>query len=319
MANCLKCGFPITAGARFCSNCGTKVNNPQALIPCKKCMSGIAADSSFCPWCGEKNEAVQKTARTLSVSATTPNMVNVEGGAFFMGTGDLTHRVELSSFKISAAPVTQAQYKYIMGKSPSKFNGDDLPVEGVDWCDAVRYCNELSKRMNLIPCYSIGDTTDFSTTANASPLWKRIVCNFLATGFRLPTEAEWEYAARGGKKGNTFIYSGSDTIDEVAWYGENSFVRTHEVGEKKPNALGIYDMCGNVAEWIFDEYAEYIKKPQVNPSGPNAMSDLHVKRGGSWLDDPEQCSVFFRSGSPKNGKSSTLGFRVCSSIIQPAQ
>lgn len=319
MANCLKCGSPLIAGARFCSSCGTKIENPVMLKPCAKCMSGIAPDANFCPWCGEKNEDVQKKERTVVISNTTPNMINVEGGAFFMGTGELTHRVELSSFKISIAPITQAQYKYVMGKSPSKFSGEDLPVESVDWCDAIRYCNELSKRMNLMPCYSIGDTTDFSTTANSSPIWKRLACNFLANGFRLPTEAEWEYAARGGKKGTAFIYSGSDTIDEVAWYGENSFVTTHSVCEKKANSLGIYDMCGNVAEWIYDEYAEYVKKPQVNPHGPNAMTGLHVKRGGSWLDDPEQCCVFFRSGSPQNGKSSNLGFRICASLIQPTQ
>lgn len=269
----------------------------------------------FCPWCGKLHEHVQEAKKKdVDVPETIPNLIVVGGGKFFMGIGEFSHSVELSSFKMSVAPVTQNQYEFVMGTNPSKFLGGDLPVESVNFCAAIRYCNALSKMMNLVPCYTIGSSSDFSNVEDTSPIWKRLVCDFSANGYRLPTEAEWEYAARGGKKKSTSLYSGSDDINEVAWYGENSMIKTHDVCEKKPNALGLYDMCGNVAEWVFDDYAEYEKKPQLNPCGPCNMSGVHVKRGGSWLDDAEQCNVFFRSSSPQGGKSSNLGFRICSSL-----
>ncbi|MCR5046172.1 MAG: SUMF1/EgtB/PvdO family nonheme iron enzyme [Treponema sp.] len=317
MTNCLKCGASLIPGARFCSNCGSQIEKPIPVKPCPKCLSGIDVNALYCPWCGTKNETHEKPKRTIEISSTIPDMINIDGGSFFMGTGELSHTVELTSFKMSKAPITQAQYKYVRNLTPSKFQGDDLPVEMVDWCDAVIYCNTLSLMMRLTPCYSIGNTTDLSQLSNTSPVWKRLTCNFLATGFRLPTEAEWEYAARGGKKKSGSLYAGSDNIDEVAWYGENAMIASHPVCEKKPNALGLYDMCGNVAEWVFDEYSEYEKQKQINPHGPSLMKNVHVKRGGSWLDDAEQCNVFFRSSSVQVGKSSNLGFRVCCSIAQP--
>ena len=317
MNNCGKCGTSIIPGAKFCGKCGAAVQNPLALKPCPNCFSGISDDMVFCPWCGKLYERVEKVEKkSVDVPETIPNMAIVGGGKFFMGTGEFSHSVELSSFKMSVAPITQNQYEFVMKTNPSKFLGGDLPVESVNFCAAVRYCNALSKLMNLTPCYTIGSSGDFSNVEDTSPVWKRLTCDFNANGFRLPTEAEWEYAARGGKKKETYLYSGSDKIDDVAWYGENSMIRTHEVCEKKPNALGLYDMCGNVAEWIYDEYAEFDKRPQINPSGPSLMSGVHVKRGGSWLDDAEQCNVFFRSSSPQGGKSSNLGFRICCSIPQ---
>jgi formylglycine-generating enzyme required for sulfatase activity len=133
--------------------------------------------------------------------------------------------------------------------------------------------------------------------------------------FRLPTEAEWEYAARGGNKTEGYKYAGSNNIDDVAWYSGNSDNTTHPVAMKQSNELGLYDMCGNVAEWCWDYYTANLPAgAQTNPHGPST-GDVHVKRGGSWLDDPQQCTVFYRSGSAPNGKSSSLGFRVCCSAV----
>lgn len=314
MQKCVKCAALLIPGAKFCSECGTQIEKPHALHPCPNCHSGITDDMAFCPWCGKMYEKVVEVKKNIKVAETIPDMVVVGGGRFFMGTGDFSHSVELTSFKMSAAPITQNQYYFVMGQSPSKFIGGDLPVEGVNWCAAIRYCNALSKMMNLTPCYTIGSSGDFSNIEDTSPVWKRLACDFSANGYRLPTEAEWEYAARGGKHKNDYLYSGSDDLNEVGWFGENSEIKTHGVCEKKPNALGLYDMCGNVSEWVYDEYAEYEKRPQVNPFGPGTMTGVHVKRGGSWLDDAEQCNVFFRSASPMGGKSSSLGFRVCCSL-----
>ena len=142
------------------------------------------------------------------------------------------------------------------------------------------------------------------------------MCNFAADGFRLPTEAEWEYAARDGKSTNSYQYSGSANINAVAWYGENSNVTSHAVATKEPNGLKLYDMSGNVAEWCWDYFVTPLPTgAQTNPHGPG-IGNLHVKRGGSWLDDAMECTVFFRSGSAPIGKSSTLGFRVCRSAVE---
>ena len=136
----------------------------------------------------------------------------------------------------------------------------------------------------------------------------------MANGYRLPTEAEWEYAARGGQNQNSALYAGSNKIDDTVWYGENSEVRSHDVGTKAPNELGLFDMCGNVAEWCWDYMGELAIQPQTNPHGPQ-IGTMHIKRGGGWLDDAEQCTVYYRSGSAPTGKSSTLGFRVARSVI----
>jgi len=248
------------------------------------------------------------------VSSDVPGMVYVQGGTFIMGQNEVNRKIGLLSFQLGESAVTQRQYEHVMEKNPSKLKGPDRPVECVNWCEAIIFCNRLSILQNLTPCYSIGNVTDLSTFESTSPVWKRIVCNFTASGYRLPCEAEWEYAARGGVNLKPHQFAGSDDINKVAWYGENSDITTHEVGTKAGNSLGLYDMCGNVAEWCWDYMGDLSPFPQTNPRGPN-IGNMHVKRGGSWLDDAQQCTVFFRSGSAPTGKSSSLGFRVCRTVI----
>jgi formylglycine-generating enzyme required for sulfatase activity len=168
------------------------------------------------------------------------------------------------------------------------------PVIQVDWNDAVNYCNWLSEKEGLTPCYSgKGKLTE---------------CDFSANGYRLPTEAEWEYAARGGHKNQTFIYAGSNNPDKVAWYAENSNDRLHPVGHKLPNALSLYDMCGNIFEWCWDWYEEdyYAISPVSDPLGPpppqtnTPWEFIHARRSGSWREGTNNIHVYSRSFDSMN-------------------
>lgn len=215
------------------------------------------------------------------------NMVKVEGGTFIMGTPDYNdyhHSNELSNYKvtlndyyISKYEVTQKLWKAVMGSNPSCFKGSKLPVENVSWDD----CQEFIKKLNAIT----GKT------------------------FRLPTEAEWEYAARGGNKSKGYKYSGSNNIDDVAWYRRNSSNKTHEVGIKAPNELGLYDMSGNVWEWCSDWYGDYSSSPQINPTGP-INGSYRMLRGGGQFDHALCCRVSFRGISIPDNCSSHSGLRL---------
>lgn len=206
-----------------------------------------------------------KTIEQL-VSELAQNMVYVEGGTFMMGTNyddndyfeikaDETpaHEVTLSSYYICKYEVTQELWQAVMGDNPSKFKGARLPVEHMRW----EVCQEFITRLNSLT----GET------------------------YRLPTEAEWEFAARGGNKSKGFKFAGSNTLSEVAWYDDNSGNKTHNVGTKKPNELGLYDMSGNAREWCNDLYGETYynhSKGAVNPQGPSRGA-LHVYRGGDYF------------------------------------
>jgi formylglycine-generating enzyme required for sulfatase activity len=159
------------------------------------------------------------------------------------------HQVRVQSFYMGIYAVTQEEWVKVTGSNPSKFRGPDLPVETVNWYDAVEYCNQRSKQEGLTPAYQ-------GSSVN-------ITCNFRVNGYRLPTEAEWEYAAKGGNQaGSIYEYSGSNNVDEVGWYIENSGGSTHAVGRKQPNRLGLYDMSGNVREWCWDWYGSYSSSSQ---------------------------------------------------------
>ena len=222
----------------------------------------------------------------LKVPASTDDMVLVEGGSFEMGSNDggadekPVHRVYVDNFYIDKHEVTQKQWKDIKGNNPSSFgNCDECPVDNVSWDDVQQYLEKLNAK----------------------------------TGehYRLPTEAEWEYAARGGNKSLRYTYSGSNNIDEVAWYGGNAGGRTHSVAEKKPNELGIYDMSGNVWEWCSDWYDKdyYNNSPERNPQGPN-NGKYRVLRGGSWLNYALSCRVSIRYYNDPTIRYYINGFRV---------
>ena len=198
-------------------------------------------------------------------------MVLLEAGRFTMGDEkeiDATpHEVSVSSFYIDKYPVTQGQYKKVMAENPSRWKGVKNPVEQVRWSDAVKYCNARSLAEGLQPCY------DLQT-------WQ---CNFEANGYRLPTEAEWEYACRAGSKTAYFFGDSSSKMADYAWVDDNSGGKPRQVGKKKPNPWGLYDMHGNVWEWCNDFYQVdyYQESPEENPRGPKT-GETKVVRGGAW-------------------------------------
>ena len=216
------------------------------------------------------------------------NMVEIKGGSFKMGASHPrnsdsypdekpVHLVTLSSFSIGRFEVTQEEWKSVMGNNPSKFKGNNLPVEQVSWED----CQAFIKKLNAM------------------------------TGkkFRLPTEAEWEFAARGGSTNIGQSYSGDGVISEVAWYNDNSGKQPHDVGTKSPNSLGLYDMSGNVWEWCNDWYAQYNSTPQNNPHGPISGTE-RVRRGGSWRSIARFCRVAYRFSFSPGMREDNVGFRL---------
>ncbi len=218
-------------------------------------------------------------------------MVFVEGGSFMMGctpeqgsdceSDEIpSHTVSLSSFYIGKHEITQAQWRAVMGTNPSYNSGcDNCPVDNVSWNDAQQFIQKMNQQT--------GKT------------------------YRLPTEAEWEYAARGGNKSRGYKYSGSNDIGAVAWYIDNSGSKTHSVGQKSPNELGIYEMSGNVNEWCSDWYAKdyYSSSPSNNPKGPSAGSD-RVLRGGSLSNAAIYCRVAYRFSISPGSRDFNFGFRV---------
>jgi formylglycine-generating enzyme required for sulfatase activity len=227
-----------------------------------------------------RQETQSSSAEVTSFSANgvTFDMVTVEGGSFQMGADDSeayddekpVHREYVSTFRIGKTEVTQALWKAVMGSNPSHFKGDNLPVEQVSWND----CKTFISKLNSIT----------------------------GENFRLPTEAEWEYAARGGNKSHGYKYSGSNNIGEVAWYDGNSGSKTHPVATKSSNELGIYDMSGNVLEWTSDLWC----------SNYNTSRDgsYRVHRGGSWFSIARNCRVSSRSNYEPSSTSDFLGFRL---------
>lgn len=219
-------------------------------------------------------------------------MVRVDGGAFIMGASasdselseneeafenEVAHRVTLSGYYIGKYEVTQKQWIEVMGNNPSEFKGDDLPVTNVSWNDV----QEFIRRLNLRTCRN----------------------------YRLPTEAEWEFAARGGNSSLGSKYSGDDDINAVAWYKDNSDNKPHAVGSKSPNELGIYDMTGNVWEWCQDRFGRYGSSAQTNPKGPSS-GDRRVLRGGGWSYAARSNRVSYRFGVAPGYRVNSYGFRL---------
>ena len=230
---------------------------------------------------------VEANSGRFTVNGVSFEMVRVEGGTFRMGaTSEQSdaykdekpvHTVTLSGYYIGKTEVTQALWQAVMGSNPLNFKGADLPVECVSWDD----CQEFIQKLNRLT----------------------------GRNFRLPTEAEWEFACRGGNNSRGYKYSGSNYIDNVAWYWDNSGGKTHPVGTKAPNELGIYDMSGNVWEWCSDRYADYTSYSQTDPTGPQSGS-FRVCRGGSWYDRARYCRSSRRGRGNPTYRDGYLGLRL---------
>ena len=224
------------------------------------------------------------------------DFILVEGGTFNNGTSDVT----LSSFYMDKYEITQAEYQAVMGVNPASGYGvgSNYPVYYVSWFNAIEYSNRRSLQEGLTPCYSY---STYGTNPDNWPAgWNssngnhtNVSCNWTANGYRLPTEMEWMFAARGGNQTHNYTYSGSNTIGDVAWYESNSGNTTHTVGTKAANEQGIFDMSGNVWEWNWDIYGSYPSGSQNNPTGASGGS-YRVLRGGGWNDDANVCTVSSR-------------------------
>ena len=255
-----------------------------------------SSNSSSNSGSSSSNQSGSANSKKASVKTfTLPNnikleMVRVEPGSFTMSKQDgenydseVEHTKTLTKpFYIGKYEVTQAQYQAVMGKNPSSFKGDNRPVENVTWYEAMEFCEKMNKY--------------------APPGWK----------FTLPTETQWEFAARGGNKSRGYKYSGSNTLGDVAWYWDNSGRTTHEVGGKAPNELGLYDMSGNVYEWCLDNYQKDSSntKSEFTRAYRDSDGSLRVYRGGCWGSDARFCRSAYRNYNDPDVRSNDIGFRL---------
>ena len=272
---CLLMSFPVMLSAqssnRFDVNHDNKVDISDVVAIINYMATGIDPEAA-------------KT-KTYTVNGVQFQMVSVEGGTFQMGseTGDSdekpVHEVKLNGFSIGQTEVTKELWEAVMGTNPSNWKGLKLPVEKVSWNDCQTFITKLN--------------------------------SLTGQQFRLPTEAEWEYAARGGNQSKGYTYSGSNNLEDVAWYTSNSGSKTHDVATKAPNELGIYDMSGNVWEWCQDWYgSSYYSSSLINnPTGPSSGS-YRVCRGGSWSYAATGCRCARRNFGSPGGTSTSLGFRL---------
>ena len=270
------------------------------------------ASSASDRWAAEDTRVLQVPGKespgTLVEHSHGVLMVFVEPGQFWMGSPDdaagrkpdeSLHPVRLTRpFLIGTTEVTVAQWKKVMGRAPIRAAEDDHPVTSVSWFEALQFCNRLSSLEAFTPAYRVEGGTMVRVPG--------------AGGFRLPTEAEWEYAARGGEDR---LYAGTDELAEAAWYWKNGGGMTHPVARKQPNALGLYDMSGNVSEWTWDWYGPYATdEEQVDPTGPDAGTE-RVVRGGSYQSVSRDVRIAVRhSGAKPTDRHVHVGFRLARSV-----
>ncbi len=246
-------------------------------------LSGILALQSGCKQKTSNDEPTSNDGPIRTATESGIEFVQIPGGQFTMGDEDeidaTPHNVSLSSFYMDKHLVTQAQYQKLMADNPSRWKGEKNPVEQVRWSDAVKFCNKRSTLENLTPCYDLES-------------WE---CNFQADGYRLPTEAEWEYACRAGTQTAYFMGKDDSKLADYAWFDKNSGGHPQPVGQKQPNPWGLYDMCGNLWQWCHDFYQVdyYEESPEANPRGPKT-GDTKVVRGGAWKFSAESCRSGYR-------------------------
>lgn len=302
---CPYCGQEHPDKARYCMETGRLLLPEKKACQNKECPDygkpNLPLEARLCPKCG-KAIATEDHDLTFTVNGVSFEMVAVKGGTFWMGAQNMdpfvanydieaesnekpSHSVTLGDYYIGRYEVTQELWEAVMGSNPSEFKGSVNPVEWVSWDD----CQEFIKELNKLT----GKT------------------------FRLPTEAEWEYAARGGSKSKGYKYSGSNDINSVAWYYEKHRAvawycdnsGTHPVGGKTPNELGLYDMTGNVWEWCQDMYGSYSDDAQTNPQGPSSGS-YRVLRGGGWSGHARVCRVSYRGSYTPDYRRYDFGLRL---------
>jgi len=239
------------------------------------------------PGCRRDEQAVPTPEVVVTKSGI--EMIVIPGGSFEMGSKGTApdempvHKVSISPFWMDHYEVVQEEFRKYQLPDPSHFKGAKQPLDQINWTDAALYCNERSRAEGLEPCYD-------------EKTWE---CNFIAGGYRLPTEAEWEYACRAGSGSQYSFGNSAGALKDHAWYTQNSSGTTHPVGQKKPNVWGLYDMHGNVAEWCNDRYSEtyYQQSPDGDPRGP-AEGKERALRGGAWNSSPESCRSAYRASDP---------------------
>ena len=288
----LKASAPSDLQIRLSKEAVAAVSNANDVMQDNASTSSTATSQSSTTTGYTTGSSVVSGSNVISIpvkNGITIDMVKVEAGTFMMGaTSEMqdpfddekpVHQVTLTNdYYMGKYEVTQALWQSVMGSNPSKFKGDDFPVEQVSWND----CQEFISKLN----------------------------NLTGKKFRLPTEAEWEYAARGGKKSRGYqYYSGSSNISDVAWHAGNSRKKTHPVGKKQANELCIYDMTGNVGEWCQDRYDSYVSSSQTNPTGAVSGSN-RVFRGGSWNGNARFCCLSYRDNGTPDYRDDYFGLRL---------
>ena len=301
---CSKCGFENPDSFKFCGQCGAKLE----VNKCHNCGTSLPSYGTFCPECGTRvyDEPIHTDVASgidtypkeleYVVGSCRFKMIKVDGGTFTMGaTAEQeevdddnvcpAHKVTLWDYYIGQTEVTQALWIAVMGVNPSTFKGYGRPVGCVSWDDCQTFIEKLNS----------------------------LLSNELAgKRFALPTEAQWEFAARGGNQSKGYKYAGSNIIDEVAWHEYNNGGKSHPVAQKQPNELGLYDMSGNVREWCQDWYDEgyYRISPENNPQGP-ASGTFRVLRGGGWCGLAMGCRVSHRGFQTPGNSDDLSGLRLC--------
>lgn len=290
----------------------------------------LNALEQYCPKLSSRQRDELKTLREQLLQAKSRQdltagigLILVPGGDLVLNHADstLSRRLPVPSFYMSETEINQAQWKALMNHTnPSKYKGDSLPVEQVNWYEAVEFCNALSVRQGKTPCYTIDKVNKDRNNKNKNDDWAWTVeCNFEANGYRLPTQAEWEYAARGGAAGQGYLYPGSDNPNEVAWHSKNSNNRPQAVKTLKANELKLYDMSGNLWEWCWDWYADRealfrcpLPAKGLPPLPETKQGQYRVICGGSWASPllSELMPTMRNNFSSPQGRTISIGFRI---------